>query len=254
MIKRRKSQTNSGLFKIGFFVCVSMVSSLALAAPIQLGQAQLEAVQDVSAKLLADIYKRANVDVKITPAPAARLTYQILHDEIDGEVARIGPYFEKNPTLVKVEPTYYYLVTTAFAKKDRKISITSAEDLKKYKVGIIEGVYHAAIATEGVPNLSKVIKVEQLFEMLNIGRLDVVVDVGINGKFLTKKMKYNDIVSVGEIAKRDFYNALIPAKKDIAPKISKAITEMKSSGELEKLRIKYEKEVLDSAEAPLSLN
>jgi hypothetical protein len=49
-------------------------------------------------------------------------------------VARIPAYFVKNPTLVKVEPGYYYLTTGAFAKTDKHITITSKDDLKNTRL------------------------------------------------------------------------------------------------------------------------
>jgi len=159
----------------------------------------------------------------------------VLNDQLDGEVARIGPYFEKNPSLFKVEPSYYYLVTTAFAKTDRNIVFNSIGDLKKYRVGIIRGVYHAAIATEGVPKLEVTDSVTQLFKMLESNRIDIAVDVGINGQDTINQLDLKGIKIVGAIAKRDFYNVLIQSKADLAPRISSVIKSMNASGELNKL-------------------
>jgi polar amino acid transport system substrate-binding protein len=214
---------------------LTMFSSITFGEELTLGLAQNEAVQDVAAELLSEIYKRAGLTPKIEPLPPARITQMVLNDQLDGEVARIGPYFEKNPSLFKVEPSYYYLVTTAFAKTDRNIVFNSIGDLKKYRVGIIRGVYHAAIATEGVPKLEVTDSVTQLFKMLESNRIDIAVDVEINGQDTINQLDLKGIKIVGAIAKRDFYNVLIQSKADLAPRISSVIKSMNASGELNKL-------------------
>jgi polar amino acid transport system substrate-binding protein len=212
-----------------------VISTATFAEVITLGLAQNEAVQDVAAKLLTEIYRRAGLTSRIEPLPPARITQMVLNDQLDGEVARIGPYFSKNPSLFKVEPSYYYLVTTAFAKTGRNIKINSTQDLKKYRVGIIRGVYHAALATEGVAELEVTDSVTQLFRMLELDRIDIAVDVGINGQDIISQLGLKNIRPIAAIARHDFFNVLIKSKSELAPKISAVIKSMKSSGELDKL-------------------
>lgn len=213
---------------------------------LRLGLAQGEAVQDVAAGLLTAIYARAGLTASIQPLPAARITFLVLRDELDGEVARIGPYFDRNPSLFKVEPAYYHLITTAFARMDRHIAITSTEDLKNYRVGVIRGVYHAAIATEGVPNVTVTDSVTQLFKMLEANRIDVAVDVRLNGLDVVSQLGLTDIKPVGDLARRDFYNVLIGSKAGLASRIQPVIKAMKASGELARLTAELEKKRLNS--------
>jgi ABC-type amino acid transport substrate-binding protein len=218
------------------FVLVSLLGFLpAQAQEVRLGIARGEAVQDVAAGLLSEIYKRAGIRLVIEPFPPARLTDMVLANEIDGEVARIGPYFDRNPSLFKVEPSYYHLVTTAFARADKKFSLQSPADLKGRRVGIIRGVYHAVQATAGIPDVVVVDTVVQLFKMLADDRIDVAVDVSINGADVVKQLNLEQIKSAGDIARREFYIVLIPSKQQLAPRLSRVITSMKESGELASL-------------------
>lgn len=198
--------------------------------------------QAVAANLLADIYKKAGLTAKVQPLPGARANAVALAGEKDGEVARIQAYATKNPTLIKVEPGYYYLTTGAFAKADKGVNITSKDDLKKYKVGIVRGIAHAEAATEGLAGLQVAGNYEQLYQMLDAGRIDVAIDEGINGPGTLKKLGLAGIKQVGEIARLDLFHILHPSKKDLAPKISAAIKALKDSGELAKLTKKYEDE------------
>jgi ABC-type amino acid transport substrate-binding protein len=144
--------------------------------------------------------------------------------------------------LIKVEPGYYYLTTGAFAKEDKGITITSKADLKKYKVGIVRGIAHAEAATEGMTDVQVVATYDQLYQMVDAGRIDVAIDEGINGPGTIKNLGLKGIKQVGEIARLDLFHMLNPAKKDLAPKISAAIKAMKDSGELAKLIKQYEAE------------
>jgi polar amino acid transport system substrate-binding protein len=204
-------------------------------------------VQTIAARLLKDIYKHAGMTVNITPLPGARTTAVVLAGEKDGEVARIPAYFIKNPSLVKVDPAYYYLTTGVFAKSSRGITVTSKEDLKKYKVGIVRGIAHAEAATEGLVGLQVTATYEQLYKMLEAGRIDVAIDEGINGPAIVRELGLKGISQVGEIARLDLHHVLVASKKDLVPRISTAITALKSSGELARLTKRYESEVVNYA-------
>jgi polar amino acid transport system substrate-binding protein len=220
------------------------VMNPALAETLRIGVARNEAVQGVAAELITEIYRRAGLKTQIEALPAARLTELVLNNEVDGEVSRIEIYFERNTSLIKVEPAYYWLVTAAFAKTDRKIVIKSKEDLKGYQIGIIRGVYHAAKATEGLSQVVVVDSVAQLFKMLESGRIDVAIDVSLNGTDMIQQLKLKNVAQVGEIARRDLFNVLIPSKASLVPRISATIKSMKASGDMESLIKRFEQKRL----------
>lgn len=223
--------------------------SVASAQEVKLARNELSPAQAIAAKILTDVYTKAGLMAKVEALPATRANAMALAGEKDGEVGRIGPYFVKNSSLVKVEPKFYYLTTTAFVKGG-KIKITSKEDLKKYKVAIVRGIAHAAAATEGVPSLEVVDDYEAMYKLLDAGRVDVVVDEAINGPFFIKKLGLKDLGSAGNVAAQDLFNVLTPKKKDLSEKISAAITAMTSSGELAKLQKQYEDDFINGKFSP----
>ena len=216
------------------------LASVALAQEVNLARNEKQTSQAIAALLLADIYKKAGLVLKVQPMPGARANASALAGDTDGEVARIQAYATKNSTLVKVEPGYYYLTTGAFAKAEKGISISSKDNLKKYKVGIVRGVAHAEAATDGLSGVQVAGDTDQLYKLLDSGRIDVAIDEAINGPIVAKKLGLKDIKLVGEIAKLDLFNILTPGKKELAPKISAAIKSMKETGELSKLIKQYE--------------
>jgi hypothetical protein len=228
---------------------VVAVGPVATAQEVNLVRNRDALVQEVAAKLLTDIYKKAGLTAQIVPFPGERATMLTLAGEKDGEVARVASYFIKNPTLVKVEPSYYHLTTAAFAKAEKGITIATKDDLKRYKVGIVQGVAHAEAATAGLVGVQTINTYRQLYLMLDAGRIDVAIDGGVNN--IPSSMKGGEaglqgVVQVGELARSELFHVLTPAKKDVAPKISAAIKALKNSGELAKMTKRYEEEVLDN--------
>ncbi|SFV08003.1 substrate-binding periplasmic protein [Pseudoduganella namucuonensis] len=223
------------------------VFSSAIAEEVTLGRNQGLADQWVAAKLITDIGNKAGVTVKVKPLPAARANELNLSGEIDGEIARIDAYAAKNPTLVQSKPLYYYLVSTAFGKKDK--SVSSIADLKQYRVGIIRGVAHAMTVTAGM-KVTEVNGPEQLFLMLDEGKIDIAVSSEIDGNYRLKKMKLGDIKPLATLAKFDQGAIFNPAKRQTADKLAKTTAAMKQSGELDKLTAQYEKEFLSTGVEP----
>jgi polar amino acid transport system substrate-binding protein len=206
--------------------------------------------QYVAAKLLIDIYRRAGLTATIIALPPARATKTALSGEVDGEVARIASYSPKHTGLVMVEPAYYQLQTTAFVRINNPLVFRTPEDLKRYRVAIIRGVAHSADATQGHPDVQVVSAAPSLFKMLDAGRVDVALDTKINGAYLQRKLELGTIQSGGDIATQPLYHVLGPNKAVLAPQISKAISELKKSGELERLARHYEEEFLRSGLDP----
>ncbi len=235
--------TRLALMGLAVFALANTTSAT-MAQELQLGSNENAIAQVVAARLLTDIYTKAGLTVQITPLPGARANALAMAGGKDGEVARIPAYFVKNPSLVKVEPAYYYLTTGVFARADKGIAVSSKEDLQKYKVGIVRGIAHAEAITQGLVDLQVVNTYEQLYLMLNAGRIDVAIDEGINGPATLKALGLKGINQVGEIARLDLFAVLTPARKDLAPKISTAIKAMKASGELGKLTKRYEDEAV----------
>jgi ABC-type amino acid transport substrate-binding protein len=228
--------------KLSVFVAALSIAHSVTAQEVNLSRNEKATEQAIASSLLIDIYKRAGITAKVQAVPAARANAAALSGEKDGEVGRIQAYATKNPTLVKVEPPYYYITTAVFAKADRGITVASKDDLKKYKVGIVRGVAHTEAATAGLAGVQVAGDAEQMFQMLDAGRIDIALDAGVNGPYVTKKLGLSGIKQVGEVAKLDLFAILAPGKKDLAPKLSATIKSLKDSGELDKLIKKHEED------------
>lgn len=231
-----------------FGVLLLLLASFAFAEPaLHMARNEKLAEQAVAEIMLKEIYKKAGFDLSVTALPPARANMETLAGRYDGEVARIYAYGTKNPSLIRVEPAYYFLESTAYARKSSRIVIDNKEGLKPYRVGIIRGVQHSMEVTEGLSRVEEVATAEQLFRMLDAGRVDVVIDTKVNGSSELKQLKLQDVVMLKVLARYELFNYLVYKNKDMEPVIGSVIKRLGSTGEMKALMVAAEKSFLSGA-------
>jgi len=203
------------------------------------------AEQAVAEKLLKDIYKHIGIEIDIEAFPGERAKKMATDGERDGEILRIFSYGEKNKMMIRVPTPYSYLETAVFAKKSRNISVKSKESLKKYKIIVVRGVQHTKDITEGLENIHIVNSIESMMKCLDAERDDVALTNTLAGMAILKKLKNTEIVPVGTLETLDLFHYLHEKNINIVPRVDEVIQTMSKSGELKKLREKYEKEYID---------
>jgi ABC-type amino acid transport substrate-binding protein len=235
------------------FVCWVMgaawcvASGAASAEVVNLSMQEKSPLVAIAGQVLTEVYKKAGLELKLQTYPAARASAVALSGEVDGEVSRGLDYIAKNPTLIKVEPAYFYGQYQAVAKADKGIKITSRDDLKKYKIAVVRGNTIYEKLTEGISGVQMVNTTEQLYQMLEGDRIDVILDNTLSTPVQLKAIGSKNIKPVGDLGKIELFTLLHPSKKDLAPKIGAAIKALKDSGELDKLIKKQEDAYLKTA-------
>lgn len=229
-------------------VAAMMTSSLAWAQAkkYQLVRIVNLAEQEVAAKMLTHLYKDAGLEVEIQPVPGDRARADATTGSVDGETLRIFSYGEKNPTMVRVPTPYSSLETTAFALKSRNIKINTKDDLRKYRVVIVRGVQHTRDVTQGLSTVHEINDGEQMMKFLDADRADIAITNTITGLGILKKLKNTSIAPSGTLNTLELFHYLHEKNKDLVPKIDAVIKDNAKSGELKKMRDKYEKEYLDA--------
>jgi polar amino acid transport system substrate-binding protein len=221
----------------------SFSACAAQTAPLKLAANEGLPVQWVAELVLREIYQRAGLQMSVEPLPPSRASLLTVAGQKDGEVARVGSYQQQFPGLLRVEPAYYAITTAVYARSSMDRRFQTAEDLLPYRVAIIRGVTHAEQATRNHPALTEVASADRLFKMLAAQRVDVVLDTGLNGGLTLETGTYPDIKQQGVIARLELYHYLHPRHSSLASHIGRIISQLKASGELEKLVAAAEKEV-----------
>ena len=78
---------------------------------------------------LREVYRRAGLELTITPIPAERAAYMLDNGEFDGVVGRISGFGDTRPDLIRLEPPINTIITTAFFLRERGLQIEGRDDL-----------------------------------------------------------------------------------------------------------------------------
>lgn len=190
-----------------FFLFLLFLSVRVSAQNLVFARNEKLAEQEVAEIILTNLYKNIGIDIRVEPLPPARAHTQTVYGVYAGEVARIYSYGTEYPQFIRVETPYYYLTTVAFFRKNTKITVKDRDDLKKYRIGIINGVKHSEDITKGIPNVFVGASSKNLFLMLEANRIDIVIDTGINGKQVIKELNFENVDEV-TLKKLDLYHYL----------------------------------------------
>jgi polar amino acid transport system substrate-binding protein len=154
--------------------------------------------------------------------------------EVDGEGLRVaglggpgGPY----PNLVQVPERFVRISFVAFSK-DATIPLDNGWDsLKPYRIAFINGWKMFEANALGARVVHKVDKPEQLFRMLEEGRVDLVLYTRADGILLARNLGLPAIAPLSPPLKDvDMYLYLHKKHQALVPKLSQAIRDIKADG------------------------
>ncbi len=200
--------------------------------------------QSVAAAVLNKMISESDYEIDIRPVPPSRANAQNLNLTTDGEIARITSYSESNPTLTRIDPPYYHLTSEVFCLKSNKKKFQNTDEIRNYKIAAIRGVAHSDRQLVGHKKIQYTSSAEQMFELLNIGRVDLVLDTGLNGKKILLKKHFQNIKPCGLLAHYDLHLYLNAKSKIHKDFFSKLFTNYKKDKKLEKIWIEMEQSEL----------
>jgi polar amino acid transport system substrate-binding protein len=216
-------------------------SSLAL-IPLQAAQAADRPVLTVSTNntpldrkalqaLSEEAFRRAGVQLRLVSLPSERSLVAANQGEVDGEGLRVAGLEDTYGNLVRVPERYVAISFVAFAR-DRTISVAQGWDsLKPHRVAFING-WKMFESNAGVARtVNKVDKPEQLFQMLEHGRIDLALYTLADGAAQVRKLGLQGVVALSPTLKDvDMYLYLHRKHAALVPKIASALREMKADG------------------------
>jgi len=243
MLKERRDVKIIGLFAI----CLTLFCTTPHShseEPLKFAQIIDTPDQVIGAEILRVAYKRIGVPIEIVQMPGRRALRESSEGRIDGEVHRILSVGNDYPTLIRVPTPINYIEPTVFSKNERFV-VTGCSSLKDYRVGIVRGVRHAEACTQGMMHVQVVGDSNLLMQILDKGRVDIVITAKINGLLQLKKLKLDSIYPLSPPLSRSLvYHYLHQRHKALVPRIDKVFKEMQETGELDSLRERFFKELL----------
>ena len=190
------------------------------------------AASDTAAAILQRAYGRAGLALRVEPLPASRASQRLDAGRLDGEVARIGPYFDAHPALLRVGPPLMQASLVAYVRADAGFTVRGVADLRGRRVGIVRGLLQSQRLVAGLDRVTEVTSGTQLYRMLAAGRLDVVVDAPLNQRRHTAQLGLRNVVAQATLCEQPAYHALHRRHAALAPRLAAALEAMQASGEL----------------------
>lgn len=202
-------------------------------------------------ELMQTAFKRCcNISVTLKTLPAERSLKNANLGRIDGELPRIANISGSKsnyPNLLQVNESLLPTTFVAFTKNSN-INIHQWNKLKDYRVGIVRGWKILERKITKYRTLEKVKNGKNLFNMLDKGRVDVVIFNRLVGLTIIEQMGLKGIYGANSpifSTKKDKWFLYMHKKhKALVPKLEKALYEMKANGSYAKIYCKRLKEYL----------
>jgi polar amino acid transport system substrate-binding protein len=186
--------------------------------------------------LSREAFRRAGLEFKLVSYPSERSLHMANQGEVDGEGLRIAGLNNQYPNLVQVPERFLGISFVAFAK-DAMINLDrNWESLKPYRVAFITGWKMFEANATGAKSVTKVDKPEQLFRMLDSGRIDLALYTRADGIAFIRSSGLSSIAPIAPSLKDvDMYLYLNKKHEAHVPRIAQALRDMKADGTYNKI-------------------
>ncbi|MDM8556599.1 transporter substrate-binding domain-containing protein [Desulfococcaceae bacterium HSG7] len=188
-------------------------------------------------------YKKIGIEAVIQHYPPARGIQLANEGNTDGELYRSFRINGKFSNLVMVPVPITHTEVVAFVK-NIQFPVKGWDSLKPYRIGVERGFKLAEARTEGMKTQSA--KVEQTFQMLDAGRVDVVVSTRLGGSGHVKNLKLKGIKILTPPLEKDMIHHFLHKKhQKIIPELTATLENMKKTGEIDTIKNQVEKTLFE---------
>lgn len=207
---------------------------------------------------LVDIYDGIDVAIAKKIADESGKTLKIEDMEFDGLIAAVSTgkidmavagmtVTEERKQNVDFSDTYYTASQVMVVPADNE-DIQSAEDLKNGKlVGVVLGYTGDNIVTDTIgvseENITRANRGIDIVQDVKNGKLDAVVIDSATGKALAEANGLKVVEDPEAFESEEYAIAVQKGNTELLDQINSVLAEMKASGEIEELAVKYNSEV-----------
>ncbi|MFH1915348.1 MAG: transporter substrate-binding domain-containing protein [Pseudomonadota bacterium] len=185
-------------------------------------------------QIVAEAFRRIGIKVEIVYTPTKRSLVSVNDGLLDGELNRIEGMEQEFPNLIRVPEPNMQMNFVAFAKRD--ISISDWESIRGLRIGLVSGWRILEQKTENFPNVTHLTEIVTLFDMLEMGRLDVVLYSKLTGYEELHRLGYSDIRHLTPpLCVMDMFLYLHKSHSELIVPVAVALREMKQDGTYNKI-------------------
>lgn len=186
--------------------------------------------------LSQEAFRRVGLEPKLISTPSERSLQLANQGEVDGEGLRIAGLNTQYPNLIQIPERFIGISFVAFTR-DAMINLSQGwESLMPYRVAFITGwkMFEANATRAKVVN--RVSSPDQMFRMLEGGRIDIALYTRADGIALIRNMGLSSIAPLSPALKDvDMYLYLHKKHESLVPQIANALRDMKADGTYNKI-------------------
>jgi polar amino acid transport system substrate-binding protein len=189
---------------------------------------------EISETILKEAYHRIGIEIEGLSAPGGRALKMADEGMTDGLTNRIINIELKYRNLIRITPSIMKATIHVFSK-DIAFTVSGWDSLTPYTIGIVRGIKTVENRTKGM-RLFKVTLPSQLFDMLEKGRIDIIVLPTLIGFQTIRQGHYKGVKILNPILhQEDVYHYLHKKHESLVGPISRVLKEMKEQGEIKSM-------------------
>lgn len=195
----------------------------------------------ISEKVVAEAYRRMGIEISVTTYPGKRSLIYANEGKADGELFRIAGMDKEFPNLLMV-PVPVNTLDGMVYTKEKEFTVKGWESLRPYRIGIRRGVQFSEIGCASM-NTTIVNSNEQLFEILDQGKVDIIVITRENGLDVAQRLKMPGIRALEPpIESYPLYHYLHVKNRRLVPQLTAVLQTMEKEGVIRN----FQKQILDA--------
>ena len=183
-----------------------------------------------------ELSKRLGMKIEIQMLAAAeRVLLNVNEGVVDGDVGRVLGLEKKYPNMVSVPVPVMKYEMVVFTR-DANFNVAGADSIKAYNVGLVRGWKILEQAATGARSVTALESPEQMFSMLDKGRIDIALLEKLQGLQVIKSMKLKGIKFLQpNLLEGHWYLYLNKKHEALIPRISAELGEMERDGTLQRI-------------------
>jgi polar amino acid transport system substrate-binding protein len=189
-------------------------------------------------EVLQEAYEQIGIEIEIKWLPGERALHVANDGEIDGAELRVAAISKKYTNLIMVPVPVYESDIVVFTRNET-FPVKGWASLKPYRIGVPSG--YTAILDNVRGFNCWTVKYTQLFRMLDTNRVDIGVVDRFNGLMTINQLGLKGIrILSPPLETIRFYNFLHKKHKDLVPRITASLQQMKDEGKMRQIWDKFE--------------
>lgn len=180
--------------------------------------------------ILSEAYDRLGLKLKVVSLPPKRsLSTSNAGGEFSGELFRISGVEKTYENLIPIEVPLSYSEWIVYTI-DHDFAVNGWESLRPYTIGVRNGIATTDYGTLGM-NTEKVHTNEQLFNLLKIGRVDIVVMSKTNAARIQRRNPTPGLKALTPpVQEIPVYHFIHKDRNYLIPQITEVLQQMKEEG------------------------